>query len=75
MSNYTAITNLSFVFGPHHSLPTVNRDLNNTYSEQFEDSQFNNLFTDRTHTAIGPDVVALLQIEIATVMERASQAN
>ena len=69
MSNFAPITDLSFLVGPHHLSHTINQDLNKVYLEQFKDSQFNNLITDRNHTAIKPNVIALLWNKTESVID------
>ena len=60
MSDFTPITQLFFIFGPHHSpkYEFLDTALNNVYSEPLDDAVLASLFTDANKTAFKPDAEA-----------------
>ena len=75
ITNFTAITEFPFKFGPHPHCPDFHKALNNQIFEQFEDTVTACSFTNANRTVIAADIVAVVCKAIVTTLEATNRAD
>ena len=76
-TNYAAITQLFFIFGPHHSpkYEFLDTALNNVYSEPIDNAVLASLFTDANKTTFQANAVDLICSAIVNIVVTNSRAD
>ena len=75
MVNFITITEYSFKFGPYLHCDNFHNALNNSLSEQFENTVVERFSTNVNHTVIAEDIVTVIRDAVITMLEAASQAD
>ena len=75
MTDYTTITQYSFLFASHPTCSSFSPAMNNAYSEDFDPAVVATFFTDAARTTVVPNVITVIRAAIIDIVLLSSTTN